>query len=205
MARLQRPHYALMICILLGLLVVGADITLHVVQGQRISAQHTVIDQNRADAKATENADNARYQQLFDNYSSLYKEFGQSTGTEPSAPSPALVAGPAGATGSTGATGAQGDIGVPGQTGPPGPAGAPGTSGAAGDPGPTGAQGDPGPAGAQGPAGATGPAGADGQPPLSWSYVDALGISYTCNRTDPFDPTAPTYSCAPTPIGAPSQ
>lgn len=201
MVKLHRPHYALMICIVLGLLVVGADITLHVVQGQRITAQHDVINQDRADAKATEKADNARYQQLFDNYSSLYKEFGQSTGTEPSAPSPALVEGPAGATGSTGATGARGDIGVPGQTGPAGPPGAAGSSGSAGDAGPAGVQGDPGPAGPQGPAGVAGPGGADGQPPLSWTYDDALGISYTCNRTDPFDPSAPTYSCALTPIG----
>jgi len=38
-----------------------------------------------------------------------------------------------------------------------------------------------------------------GQPPLSWTSVDANGRSSTCVRDTPFDPTAPTYSCAPTP------
>lgn len=198
MVKLHRPHYAIIACILLSVLVVAADITLHVIQGQRITAQHDVIAQDRADAKATEAADSKRYQQLFDNYSGLYKEFGQSTGTEPSAPAPSTIPGPTGATGSTGAQGPRGDIGVPGQTGPAGPPGSTGATGEQGDPGPAGAQGPP---GATGATGATGPTGADGQPPTAWTYTDAIGVSYSCTRTDPFDQTAPTYSCAPTPIG----
>lgn len=38
-----------------------------------------------------------------------------------------------------------------------------------------------------------------GQPPISWVSVDANGRSSTCVRDIPFDPTAPTYTCAPTP------
>lgn len=48
-----------------------------------------------------------------------------------------------------------------------------------------------------GPAGqdATGAPGADGQPPLSWTYTDALSIEHTCRRTEDFNPGAPTYTC----------
>jgi hypothetical protein len=166
------------------------------------------VQQGRIDAGA-HRYDNlsAKYDRLFTQYSRLYGDCAESTSCEPTAPAPEAIPGPqgtAGASGPSGATGARGekgDIGVPGQTGPKGETGATGSEGAAG---PAGAQGDPGPAGAQGPAGATGatgPAGAAGVPPLSWTYTDPLGIPYSCTRTDPFDPTAPTYSCAPTPIG----
>jgi uncharacterized protein HemX len=37
--------------------------------------------------------------------------------------------------------------------------------------------------------------GQNGQPPVSWTYTDALGFSHTCGRTDPFDASAPTYTC----------
>lgn len=64
-----------------------------------------------------------------------------------------------------------------------------------------GVQGEPGPPGADstvpGPQGDPGPAGVDGQPPQSWTYSDPLGFTYTCTRTTPFDPTAPTYRCTP--------
>lgn len=34
-----------------------------------------------------------------------------------------------------------------------------------------------------------------GQPPLRWTYNDALNAQRTCVRDDPFDPAAPTYTC----------
>jgi hypothetical protein len=86
-------------------------------------------------------------------------------------------------------------VGPKGDPGAPGKDGAAGTNGVDGSNGTSGADGAAGPPGADGPPGATG---ADGQPPLSWTYTDALGISNTCNRTDPFDASAPTYTCAPT-------
>jgi hypothetical protein len=158
------------------------------------------LDDARGDARvaqsdaraATDNAEKL-YQQLLD------------LGKVPAAQKPSeVVPGPSGARGAQGepgATGPRGDIGVPGQTGPPGPPGATGDAGQPGPQGPEGPVGPAGPAGAAGAPGATGPAGSDGQPPLSWTFTDALGLPYTCNRTDPFDPSAPTYSCAPTPIG----
>lgn len=111
----------------------------------------------------------------------------------------APVPGPTGVTGATGPRGERGDIGLPGQIGPQGEPGADGKNGADGRPGVDGAPGSP---GAQGPAGSTGaqgPPGPDGQPPVSWTYTDALGLSFTCTRPAPFDPAAPTYQCAPTP------
>jgi hypothetical protein len=75
-------------------------------------------------------------------------------------------------------------------TGQPGTAG---VNGADGAPGASGVKGDP---------GAAGPSGTPGEPPSSWTYTDALGIQNTCTRTDPFDATVPTYTCAPTPEGA---
>jgi len=81
--------------------------------------------------------------------------------------------------------------------GPQGPSGAPGGAGANGQdstvPGP---QGPPGAdSTVPGPPGATGPPGGNGEPPLSWTYTDMLGGSHTCTRTDPFDPSSPTYTC----------
>jgi len=81
---------------------------------------------------------------------------------------PSMIAGPSGTNGA--------DSSVAGPQGPPGRDGADSTV-----PGPT---------------GATGPAGADGQPPVSWTYDDVLGMAHTCTRTDPFDATAPTYTCS---------
>ncbi|MEO7260245.1 MAG: hypothetical protein ABI047_03145 [Jatrophihabitantaceae bacterium] len=107
--------------------------------------------------------------------------------------------GPAGsdATGAPGVSGAPGASGAPGQNATAdqvaaavatycaaheqcaGPAGADGrdATGAPGSPGPSGASGGP------------------GQPPVSWTYTDALGVDHTCSRTDPFDAAAPTYRC----------
>lgn len=103
-----------------------------------------------------------------------------------------------------------------------GPPGSPGTSGSAGPTGSTGLPGNPGQnatadqiadavttycaahnncigkdgeAGPTGSAGPPGSSGQPGQPPVSWKYTDALNIEHTCNRTDPFDPASPTYTC----------
>jgi len=56
-------------------------------------------------------------------------------------------------------------------------------------------QGPPGPTGATGPGGPSGSNGADGQPPLSWTYDDHMGMTHTCTRDTPFNPAAPTYHC----------
>lgn len=112
-------------------------------------------------------------------------------------------AGPSGLRGPAGAIGPQGLPGVRGAngvsiTGPAGANGANGVNGADGTNGaggPAGPQGDPGPAGPQGSPGADGKSGSDGQPPLSWTYTDALGQVHTCTRDAGFDPSAPTYTC----------
>lgn len=59
----------------------------------------------------------------------------------------------------------------------------------------------------QGPKGSDGKDGAKGEPGepvLSWTQPGPLpGTTETCTRTDPFDPAAPTYECAPTPTEEP--
>lgn len=99
--------------------------------------------------------------------------------------------GPQGAPGSPGADGISiiGPHGEPGDPGANGQDGAPGANGADGAPGATGPQGEPGVDGKDG------TNGADGEPPFSWTYTDALGIPYSCTRSEPFDPAAPTYAC----------
>lgn len=95
------------------------------------------------------------YDQLLAEYTSLYGEYIDSTGEEPTAESPTDVAqeGPRGATGAQGAPGPVGPAGVPGPVGP---------SGVDGEDGPTGAAGPVGPPGPDGTVGATGSAGANG-------------------------------------------
>jgi hypothetical protein len=86
-------------------------------------------------------------------------------------------------------------------TGPAGAVGANGADGANGSNGADGTPGTPGPVGPTGPAGspgADGAAGADGEPPYSWTFTDALGIAYTCERSPDFDPLSPSYTCAAT-------
>lgn len=146
---------------------------------------------------------------LLDQYAKLYQDC-KATGCGSSAPAPSIVKevlpsipGPQGAPGRTpssadilnavvaycqvhaecrgqmGANGANGtDSSVPG---PPGPAGQDSTV--------------PGPPGPTGPAGPAGANGADGQPPTGWTYTDALGSPHSCNRSTPFDASAPTYTC----------
>lgn len=119
--------------------------------------------------------------------------------------------GPAGPQGETvvGPQGAQGPAGPQGETGPQGPQGPQGEQGpgpsdaqvaaaveafcadgrCVGDQGP---QGDPGPQGEQGP---QGDPGVDGEPPVSWTFQDRTGRTYTCTREDGFDPNSPRYVC----------
>jgi hypothetical protein len=96
--------------------------------------------------------------------------------------------GPIGAAGGVGATGSTGPAGKNGQDG------AAGSSGAQGDPGPTGPAGPAGSAGADGTAGKDG---ANGQPPASWTWNNALGVTYRCTRDADSPDSAPTYACGP--------
>lgn len=129
------------------------------------------------------------------------------TATESPSAGPSGPSGPPGRDGVDGSPGAAGPAGppgadgstVPGPVGPQGPAGRDGVDGVGVD----GIDGGPGPQGPQGDTGPAGASGADGQPPLSWTWMDPLGITYSCTRTDMFDPAAPTYSCAPTPKPTP--
>jgi hypothetical protein len=109
-----------------------------------------------------------------------------------------------GVDGAEGVQGPQGEQGGPGASGsdglqgPPGAAGSDGSNGADGKNGSDGStvQGPAGPQGDRGEQGPKGDAGADGQPPVSWTY-EQFGVTYRCARTDPFDPSAPAYDCAP--------
>jgi len=49
--------------------------------------------------------------------------------------------------------------------------------------------------------GLNGANGAPGEPPVSWTWVSTSGLTRVCTRTDPFDPTAPTYTCSTSPQG----
>lgn len=120
---------------------------------------------------------------------------------EPGQPGPTGAKGDKGDRGSDGLDGATGPVGPAGPTGPPGIPGSDGTPGVNGSSGPAGDNGQPGPAGADGAPGqpgadgAPGQPGMDGQPPSLWTFTDALGVTYTCTRTDPFDPASPVYNC----------
>jgi len=118
----------------------------------------------------------------------------------------AQCSGPGGKTGRNGNNGLNGHNGSPGATGAEGPgptsdqvAAAVSSFCAAHNQcqGPAGASGSRGASGATvtGPPGENGSNGADGQPPLSWTYVDHIGMTHTCTRDDPFNPAAPTYHC----------
>lgn len=117
--------------------------------------------------------------------------------------------GPAGKTAS-GSPGADGKDGTDGAAGASGAPGAPGESATADQvaaavstycgahnqcAGPAGSDGTSA-TGAPGSPGAPGASGAPGEPPVSWTYTDSLGDEHTCSRTDPFDASAPTYTCS---------
>lgn len=88
-----------------------------------------------------------------------------------------------------------GPPGIPGTVGPTGPAGTPGSPGPDGAPGPTGPAGPSGAPGPTGPQGPPGPAGKDGQPPAGWTYTDAAGFTYQCDRDTSSPDDAPRYTC----------
>ena len=140
---------------------------------------------------------NARYDTLFNAYQEVTRDCEDAADCTTDAPPPEDVPQPvAGAAGEPGVAGERGPRGL---EGPQGEAGKDGVNGADGAPGSPGTAGADGADGAPGAPGANGIDGTPGQPPYSWTFTDPLGLAYTCNRTDPFDQTAPTYSCAPTP------
>jgi len=98
------------------------------------------------------------------------------------------VPGVAGADGSDGATGTAGTVGASGSPGTPGADGANGTNGSDGTDGADGAPG----------AASTTP-GPTGEAPVSWTFTDTTDTQHKCTRTEPYDPAAPTYSCAAQP------
>ncbi len=102
--------------------------------------------------------------------------------------------GPVGFDGQSGRDGTDGADGAMGATGAPGPAGADGKDGVDGQQGSDGLDGSPGPIGMTGADGAAGTPGTNGEPPVSWKF-SWMNQDYTCTRTDPFDPNAPTYRC----------
>ena len=135
------------------------------------------------------NRGNERYDNLFGAYQELTSDCDRADDCYTDAPTPAeVVEGQPGNPGATGPQGVTGRNGVDGTNGEDGLAGVDGETGTAGVNGTNGADGSPGAAGADG------ANGRDGQPPQSWTF-DFGGITFTCNRTDPFDATAPTYAC----------
>lgn len=145
-------------------------------------------------------AANARYESLFAAYQEVTSDCADADDCFTDAPHPADVVQPE--PGAAGAPGVQGERGPRGVDGPPGEPGKDGLNGTNGADGADGSPGSAGPAGADGAPGAPGQPGSNGvdgqpgQPPLSWSYTDALGITYTCSRVEPFEPSAPVYACA---------
>lgn len=108
--------------------------------------------------------------------------------------------GPPGPRGLTGAVGPEGNPGAPGEAGPTGAPGAPGTPGAAGVDGQDGVDGTDGSPGQDGAPGADSTVpGPPGEPPLSWEFetTNVVGppTTHRCERDEPFDPNAPTYTC----------
>lgn len=95
-----------------------------------------------------------------------------------------------------------GPPGIPGVAGSPGPVGSGGPQGvgATGPPGPAGSPGETGPAG---PAGQNGKDGSDGSPVAGWTYTDATGLQYRCDRDSSSPDAAPRYTCRRTsPLGS---
>lgn len=177
MKTLTRVHWITIVAVVLGLLVLGGAVSLYVVQNQRIVNVLASDRAHQAQAASDAKDADARYSDLFTNYSNLYKQLG-AHGVTPSAPPPSQVEQPVpGAPGATGATGTQGPgptttqifdavtsyCSVPGIClGPPGPTGAAGAAGSAGQ-------------SVTGPAGANGTDGTDGTNGLNG--VDGRGIT----------------------------
>lgn len=191
-----RPKLWLVIFTLLVVACVGLIVAFGLSQETRIDRATERAD--KADARAEKS--DARFDDLLSSYRELTRDCDVAADCVTDAPSVAEVTnGAPGDRGPSGRDGRDGDMGLPGQAGQPGQDGTPGTPGRDGADGTNGTNGTDGAAGQPGAPGAQGPSGSDGQPPLSWTYTDAFGLSFTCTRTTPFDPAAPTYQCAPTP------
>lgn len=214
--KLTRRHWLIALLSVLGILLLSLDITLHAVQRQRITNLTADKASAEADSRADLKAANERYTRLFDNYTNLYKQLGD-TGVKPTAPAPSSVTqpergetGPKGDTGSTGPGPSDDQVAnIVGEycsiraycAGPVGPAGPSGEDGAS-VVGPQGVAGPQGPAGPVGPQGPIGPAGASGVPLSITCFVGDDGLTTALEFTYPagvvFDVDAP---CTP-PVGA---
>jgi len=168
---MKRPAPASILTALVWLALAAAVVFVIVIQQDRI------------------NRGNERYDSLFGAYQELTRDCDQANDCYTDAPTPAEVV--KAQPGDPGSPGADGANGSPGRDGVDGEDGINGVDGTAGTQGPPGAAGTN---GADGSPGAPGAAGSDGQPPTSWTF-EIGGITYTCARTDPFDATAPTYTC----------
>lgn len=192
---------------LIAIVGLGALVSSVVSEKARADTNQSVINSLRDRVAAKDDDLTA----LLDQYAELYDDCEQADTCDSTAPAPEVVQqvlpieGPQGDPGRAPTADEIDDAivrycllrsecrGEVGAAGTNGTAGANGAAGASGVDGASGAQGEQGPAG---PAGADGANGADGQPPFSWTYTDALGFEHTCTRTDPFDPSAPTYVCS---------
>jgi Collagen triple helix repeat (20 copies) len=95
-----------------------------------------------------------------------------------------------------------GPRGAPGLSGAPGAQGSPGPAGSVGKDGTSGPVGPPGIDGKNGKDGKDGKNGTDGQPPSSWVIVNSDGSTIVCSRVKDFNPAAPRYTCAGSPVPA---
>lgn len=149
------------------ILIIVLVVSLYIVQNQRIANVRAADVANKAtSAKELAKAD-ARYNDLFNNYSQLYKQLKDNSVT-PSAPNPDVISQP-GATGSTGPTGAQGPgpsdsqvLSGVGSFCTMHPTACVGSAGTNGTNGQDGTQGPIGPAGPQGTSGVNGTNGTNG-------------------------------------------
>ena len=171
--------------ILLGTLAIVIAVTSMTLTGERLGRENATLVTNN----------NALVEQV------------KSLGERPIAPTAekaiAAIDGKAGSQGLTGLTGDKGDTGAKGDTGLTGLTGVAGTAGlfTVGENGAdgvsiTGDTGATGETGATGDTGAKGDTGLNGESPYGWTTVHADGTTERCNRADPFDPLAPTYTCA---------
>ncbi|MET3635676.1 collagen-like triple helix repeat-containing protein [Curtobacterium oceanosedimentum] len=191
---IKRRQWFTITAVLLGTALIVADVTLHVVEQQRIDAQHARIN---ADQSAADAADRQR-SRLEDQYATVVAEYEraykllQQHGVTPTTIAPSAIPGPSGAAGVAGRNGQDGRGIVStsctasgwqlvysdgstsnagtcvGQAGPTGSAGATGSTGQAGANGTDGQDGAP---GAQGPAGPAGAAGSPGRGVVSVACV----------------------------------
>lgn len=185
----------------LFLLLIGATLAavvgMFVIQQQRIDSLTAALDHKEG-----------QLSELIDNYAALADDCEEAADCETTTPAPEQVE-----ESLPGTPGERGPVG-PGASdaqvleqvrsycdarddcrGEPGEDGRDGTDGRDGVAGAPGPQGGPGEKGDKGDPGDSGTPGAPGEPPLSWTF-DFFGTTYTCTRTEPFDASAPTYTCS---------